>query len=44
MKIEKIAEAALGAVMVASGGIAFLPTTAPGALLIADAFGVKVLK
>lgn len=41
MKIDKIAEAAVGAMMIASGGVAFLPTTIPGALLVADAFNVK---
>lgn len=41
MKPDKIIEAAVGAVMIATGGVAFLPTTIPGALLVADAFNVK---
>jgi hypothetical protein len=44
MKADKIAEAAVGAAMIFSGGIAFLPTTIPGAALVADAFDMKVLK
>ena len=44
MKTDKIAEAAVGAFMVFSGGVAFLPTTIPGAALLADAFGVKILR
>ena len=44
MKAEKIAEAALGAMMVFSGGVTFLPTTIPGAALIADSFGIKILR
>ena len=42
MKSDKILEAALGAGMVMAGGVAFLPTTIPGALLMADAFGVNL--
>jgi hypothetical protein len=41
MKADKIAEAAIGAMMIGAGGVAFLPTTIPGAILIADAFNVK---
>lgn len=41
MNIAKMAEAAIGIGLIASGGVAFLPTTIPGAALLADAFGVK---
>ena len=40
MKIEKMAEAIIGGVLVLSGGVDFLATTIPGAALIVDAFGV----
>jgi hypothetical protein len=35
-------EAVVGAGLIATGGVAFLPTTLPGAVLVADAFGVKI--
>jgi hypothetical protein len=41
MKGTKVIEAIAGAALIASGGVAFLPTTIPGAVLVADAFGVK---
>jgi len=42
MKLEKGAEALVGIGLIFSGGVAFLPTTLPGAVLLADAFGVKL--
>jgi hypothetical protein len=37
----KYIELLVGAVLIASGGVAFLPTTLPGAVLVADSFNVK---
>ena len=49
MKLEKIAEGAIGAYLllpgledVATGGTTLLPSAALGAVLLADAFGVKL--
>jgi len=49
MKIERIAEAALGAYLIlpsiedaATGGATLAPSAIVGAALIADAFGVKI--
>lgn len=49
MKIEKIAQAALGVYLIlpsvedaATGGLTLAPSAALGALLVADAFGVKI--
>jgi len=49
MKIEKVGEALLGAYLILpgpedalTGGTTVLPSAALGALLIADAFGVKL--
>jgi hypothetical protein len=49
MKIEKIAEAALGAYLMlpgpedaATGGLTVAPSFALGALMVADAFGIKL--
>lgn len=49
MKLEKILEAGLGVYLilpsiedVATGGATLVPSAALGALLIADAFGVKL--
>ena len=49
MKLEKIAEAAIGVYLVlpglediATGGTSVIPSAALGAVLIADAFGVRI--
>lgn len=49
MKLEKMAQAALGIYLVlpgpedvGTGGITLAPSAALGALLIADAFGIKI--
>lgn len=49
MKLEKMAEAALGIYLMllgpedaATGGLSILPSAGLGALLVADAFGVKI--
>jgi hypothetical protein len=33
-------EAAVGGALILSGGVAFMPTTIPGAVLVTDAFGI----
>ena len=50
MKLEKIAEALIGGYLllpgpedVATGGVSLVPSAALGAILLADAFGVKLL-
>jgi hypothetical protein len=49
MKLERILEAALGVYLVlpmpedaATGGLSIIPSAGIGALLIADAFGLKI--
>jgi hypothetical protein len=49
MKIEKIAEGIVGAYLIlpsiedaATGGLTIAPSAALGAVLLADAFGVKI--
>lgn len=42
MKSGKMIEALIGGALVLAGGVDYEVTTIPGALLIADAFGVKL--
>lgn len=49
MKLEKMAEAAIGVYLIlpsaedaATGGLTLAPSAALGAMLLADAFGVKL--